>query len=875
MEEQDELTKEFLIESTENLTQLDQDFVELEQRPDDKDLLSSVFRTTHTIKGTCGFLGFSTLEAIAHGAESILSQLREGDRILTPALTTLLLEAFDVIREILAVIETTERESSEQYIDLRERLKAACDGNEEPVSSATGAAGDESAAELSESDGGVETPEVSAPPPAASSAVDRKQARPAAPAAKSLLADSNIRVRVDLLDNLMNLVGELVLARNQILQFSESQHDTNVTAASQRLNLITTELQANVMKTRMQPIRLVWNNFPRVVRDLGQSVGKNIELQMEGAETELDKTIIEAIKDPLTHLVRNSCDHGIESTAVRTGAGKPGKGVVLLRAYHEGGQVNIEISDDGGGIDPEKLKSKALSKGLFRAEELERMGEREILNLIFMAGFSTAEKVTNVSGRGVGMDVVRANIEKIGGSVDIQSQLGQGTTIKIKIPLTLAIIPALIVRCGTERFAIPQVSLLELVRIGVGRGQQIESISGAPVYRLRGKLLPLVYLGEILGLKNDEDQAQEPSVNIVILQTDDKTFGLVVDSVSDTAEIVVKPLSKLLKGLNWYAGATIMGDGYVALILDVMGVALRGQIMGIGHSHAHVAPDESVSEISDRQTVLIFRSGSDRRLAVPLSVVDRLEEFPLERIESSGGRKVVQYRDRILPLLALNEVLGSGQADATDSEKVQVVVFSEGERQVGAIVDEVLDIVEDNVGVRGRSSRSGIVGSAVIDGGVTDFVDLRYLISQVDEGWVADGGRVTRVMVAEGSRFSRGVLRNYLEMAGCEVLEAADSAGVLKILRLHRVDVLLASLDLPGMDVYELMRQVRTDLGLYELRMIALSRESKDRSSPAAEDDPFDDYQDELDRESMLQSVTQLTRAIESRQEARVEVLTT
>lgn len=411
MEEQDELTKEFLIESTENLTQLDQDFVELEQRPDDKDLLSSVFRTTHTIKGTCGFLGFSTLEAIAHGAESILSQLREGDRILTPALTTLRLEAFDVIREIFAVIERTERESPEQYIDLRERLQTACDGNEQTLAAPAAACADESSAESSQSDAGIEAPMVSASLPAVPSAVDKKQAGPTAPAAKSSLAESNIRVRVDLLDNLMNLVGELVLARNQILQFSESQQDTNVTAASQRLNLITTELQANVMKTRTQPIRLVWNNFPRVVRDLGQSVGKNIELQMEGAETELDKTIIEAIKDPLTHLVRNSCDHGIESTSERTAAGKPGKGVVLLRAYHEGGQVKIEISDDGGGIDPAKLKSKALSKALFRAEELERMGEREILNLIFVAGFSTAEKVTNVSGRGVGMDVVRSNIE--------------------------------------------------------------------------------------------------------------------------------------------------------------------------------------------------------------------------------------------------------------------------------------------------------------------------------------------------------------------------------------------------------------------------------------------------------------------------------
>ncbi|MEZ5361223.1 MAG: chemotaxis protein CheW [Bryobacterales bacterium] len=679
-------------------------------------------------------------------------------------------------------------------------------------------------------------------------------------------ADSNIRVSVDLLDSLMNLVGELVLARNQILQFTQTQEDSGFVSASQRLNLITTELQADVMKTRMQPIRVVWNKYPRVVRDLGQAFGKQIELQVEGADTELDKTIIEAIKDPLTHIIRNSCDHGIETPETRVLAGKPAWGRLLLKAYHEGGQVNIEIVDDGAGIDPQKLKQKALQKGRIAPDQAERMTDREALSLIFLPGLSTAAKVTNVSGRGVGMDVVRTNIEKIGGSIDLQSTVGRGTTIKIKIPLTLAIIPALVVACGRERFAIPQVNLLELVRIEPGRDQQIERIQGAPVYRLRGKLLPLIYLDDVLRINSA--RAERESVNIVVLQADEQTFGLVVDDVQDTAEIVVKPLSKLLKSLAYCAGATIMGDGRVALILDVLGLAQMGGVIGETRQHGTLAFEMQGESAGEKQAVLLFRAGSQERVAVPLALVDRLEEFARERIEMSGGRPVVQYRNKILPLFSLAEFLGRGSGSKLP-EKVRAIVFTEGSKRLGVIVDEIVDIVEESIQVRARSSRRGVMGSAVIDGMVTDFVDLQAIIEEVDKSWFGrrrEENSGARILVAEPSSFTRGLMRNYLEMEGYRVLEAASSDEAFDRLSRDGADLVVASLDLP--EPFELLRRVRTQPELARIPALGLSNMSEEPARYSEEDVQFDDYQLKFDRASMLHSIEKLAHAIELREPA-------
>ena len=577
----DEILREFLVESAENLDLLDRELVRLEKDPHNRDTLASVFRTIHTIKGTCGFLGFTKLESVAHVGENLLSKLRDGELALNPDITTALLQMVDAIRQMLASVEAVGNEGERNDQALIETLTRLLQGTAQGKPKAISAD-----ATPADAKGAAEKPPVanvpdetpSAPVPNAlpdaldhtepqaevlDSVVERIDASPQAAAEAQHLnrgaaSESSIRVDVVLLDKLMNLVGELVLARNQILQFSNGKEDVGLVAPSQRLNLITTELQEGVMKTRMQPIGNIWSKFPRTVRDVATMCGKQVRIEMEGKETELDKTIIEAIKDPLTHIVRNSVDHGIETPPKRVAAGKSAEGRLSLRAYHEGGQVIIEISDDGAGLDPEKLRRKAVEKGLITPEQSARMSERETTNLIFLPGFSTADKVTNVSGRGVGMDVVKTNIDKIGGTVDVQSKPGTGTTVRMKIPLTLAIIPALIVTNGGERYAIPQISLLELVRLeGEEAKKRIELIQGVPVYRLRGRLLPLVHLDRELRLESStKDASEADAVNIVILQADERQFGLVVDHINDTEEIVVKPLSKHLKGIRTFAGSS-------------------------------------------------------------------------------------------------------------------------------------------------------------------------------------------------------------------------------------------------------------------------------------------------------------------------------
>ena len=787
MQEQDQdIIREFLVESHENLSRLDQELVELEKRPKDGALLASIFRTIHTIKGTCGFLGFGNLERIAHQAENLLSQLRDRQRELTPALVSIILETVDAIRKILDSIEASGEEGAGHFEDLVERLRAATQqGN--------------AAKPLPEpADVAQATNREPATKP------EQAAKREEDPAKTSAVADSNIRVGVGLLDKLMDLVGELVLTRNQILQFNAEREDAALNATSQRLNLITTELQEGVMKTRMQPIGMVWSKLPRVVRDMAVSLGKQIRLEMEGTETELDRTIIEAIKDPLVHLVRNSCDHGLETAEARQRAGKTAEGTLSLRAYHEGGQVNIEIADDGAGINVARVKQKAIERGLLRPEQAEKMTDREALNLIFQPGFSTARTVTNVSGRGVGMDVVKSNIEKIGGVVDLFSRPGEGATVKLKIPLTLAIIPGLVIASGGERFVIPQVSLLELIRLeGDSSERHIEHVHGTPVYRRRGSLLPIAYLDRVLGLKagRDTGAVNIGVVNIVVLQAEDRQFGLVVDAIHDTQEIVVKPLGKQLKGLTVYAGATIMGDGRVALILDVLGVGQRSGVLAEVHEQTRAAAEQKAQSTGELQRLLLFRAGSFHRLAVPLALVARLEEFPKNLVEHAGGRQVVQYRGRILPLEPLRDVLEPGSVDGPSAaDLIQVIVFNDGEHSVGMVVDQILDVVEEEVAVRQKASRPGLLGSAVVGKRVTDFLDLNHVLHGAASEWrqgsePTAGGK--RVLVAEASPFSRGLIRSGLDMAGYRVLEAANGDEAIRGLEHNAIDVVVAALDLP------------------------------------------------------------------------------
>ncbi len=736
-----DIIKEFLIESDENLVRLDQEIIELENDPKNPALIASIFRTIHTIKGTCGFLGFDTLTEVSHAAESILSQVRDGKRDATQPLINIILEAIDAIKKLLKVIEETSSEGETKFTELVKKLQAFAEANgneaaivkEAPPVQAEWS--DEPASNTFEAP--MEAPAVEAAPAQAPSSPKESDFKSKSGGAeKAAAAESTIRVDVGLLNKLMNLVGELVLARNQVLQFSNHIEDSSLLATSQRLNLITSELQESVMKTRLQPIGTVWSKFPRVVRDIATSIHKQINLTMDGAETELDRTIIEAIKDPLTHIIRNSCDHGIEKPEDRVKAGKPPAGRLSLRAFHEGGSVNIEICDDGAGINPEKVKNKAVQKGLISAEQAARMSDREAIHTIFLPGFSTAEQISNISGRGVGMDVVRTNIEKIGGTVDLLSETGGGTTLKIKIPLTLAIIPGLVVTSSGERFVIPQISLSELVRLeGAAAHKQLERIHGATVYRRRGKLLPLAYLNQVL--ETSETLADQDVTNIVILQVEGHEFGLVVDAVNDTQEIVVKPLGKHLKGLTAYSGATIMGDGKVALILDIVGIAQRSGVLGKNRSSLG-RDDDSFGEASldDRETLLLFRAGTFERIAVPLSSVARLEEIPVDRVERATGQLVTQYRGQLLLLTPLVQHIDSGACYSLPAEQnLQVVVFKQGEALIGLIVDQIVDIVEEKIAVRRKAKARGLLGSAVISQKVTDFLDLPAIFTAATESW--------------------------------------------------------------------------------------------------------------------------------------------
>ena len=838
MVEEDNVVQEFLIESHENLDRLDQDLVELERNPGDRGTLDRVFRTIHTIKGTCGFLGFSKLESIAHAGESLLSKLRDGKLQMSSAITSAVLSLVDAIRQILANIEERQNEGENAFAELVQTLNrlqntdhADAPANAAPAvadpapapTPAASATQAQAAPPPAPTPAPVATvaPAVAATPtpavaqPVTRSAAPSETAEPAPAAAagpeptptrvtnslipiagrlgdllvkhglipqgelavalemqrrgdkrrigdilvalgvvkesdnedllkgkdsrivsgdKGKAADKTVRVDVELLDALMNLLSELVLARNQILQHTTTQRDPAFLRATQRLNLVTSELQDRVVRTRMQPINNVLSRFPRVVRDLAVTCGKKVRVEIEGKETELDKSLIEAISDPLTHLVRNAVDHGVEKPDVRKAAGKNPEGVLLLRAYHESGQVNIEITDDGAGIRTERIRQKALEKDLITQAQASKMTERELINLIFLPGFSTADKVTNVSGRGVGMDVVKTNIERIGGTVEIQTRVGQGSTFRIKIPLTLAIIPALIVACAGERFAIPQVGVAELVRL---KGEQlktdIQSIKGVSVYRLRGQLIPLVHLGTQLELRGarplgGDNGKNTAAASIVVLQADNRRFGLVVDKINDAQEIVVKPLGKEFKGMAGFAGATIMGDGRVALILDIQGLAQRAGVTA-KNEELFAADDVLFSDQgrNDRKTYLLVGLGGARRAAIPLHRVERIERFPSKSVEWAGAHEVIQYRGTVLPLVRVAQAIGIGEG-ADQQTNLRCVVCSHEGRETGLLVDSIVDIiVTENAPVGCNSDRQGVLGSAAIQGHMTDVLDVNWL----------------------------------------------------------------------------------------------------------------------------------------------------
>jgi two-component system chemotaxis sensor kinase CheA len=724
----DDLLRDFLAESAENLAQLDRDVVELEREPSNTELLHSIFRTIHTIKGTCGFLGLHRLEAISHTTESVLDLLRQGVLRVSPEVVSDILRAVDVIKTILAGLEAREREpvgDDSLLIGILETWLAGEPAPEaqawepgllDPLPSPVAAPPTAEAPSV--------TPSVAVSDDAREPVRDAADVAAHAPAgvdAAAGVAASSLRVSIAVLDSLMNLAGELVLTRNQLLEICMREEGSQCAGPVQQLSRITAELQSVVMKTRMQAVGSAWGKLPRLVRDIARETDKKIELELRGADTELDRQLVQALQDPLTHMVRNSADHGIEPPAVRLAAGKPEVGTISLNAYHESGNVIVEIVDDGAGIDAARVRAKAIERGLVRREVAEGMSDSQVLRYIFEPGFSTADAVTHLSGRGVGMDVVRSNIERVGGTVELHSTRGQGCTVRVKLPLTLAIVSALLVSTGGESFAIPQSCITELVRFGGAERGNIADLHGIPLFRLRDELVPVIGLSALLGLHT---VSGEQLKTLVICHVGSCRFGVVVDEVLDTQEIVVKPIGRRVRHLTCYSGCTILGDGRVIMILDPAGVAAMGGMQTAELRATEPEARAAGASGAAAEAYLLFDGGSTAPQAVPLSRVARLEEVPTDRIEHAGGRMVVQYRGGLLPIVTAPGVtLTAGQSRA-------VIVFTEGTSSFGLAVNEIRDIVEDQVQLDLGGNRPGVLGTTVVAGAATEVLDIGYLFAR-------------------------------------------------------------------------------------------------------------------------------------------------
>ncbi|WBV44593.1 chemotaxis protein CheW [Pseudoroseomonas cervicalis] len=864
----DDLIAEFLAETNEALAELDTALVDLERASEDSEILARIFRMVHSVKGTCGFLGLSRLEAVAHAAESLLGLYRDGDIPVTQDGITAVLAAIDTIRMIMAGLAETGAEPAGDDTALVAQLTAAA----EP---APAAAAPVPAAPAPAPEAAVEEPEEAEPEPApVAAAAPAPAARPgpdapkpaedkagdkAAAHADPSLPVQAIRVSLTVLDELMTLASELVLVRNQLLQVARSQADTPFAAPLQRLSRITSDLQEGVMKTRMQPVSAAWAKLPRLVRDLGAELGKRIDLSMSGGDTELDRQVLELIKDPLTHMVRNSADHGLEMPEERRAAGKPLAGRISLSARQEGGRIVIELADDGRGLNLAKIRVRAVERGLATEAAVAAMDDAEVGRFIFRPGFSTAAAVTAVSGRGVGMDVVRSNIERIGGTVDLQTVEGQGTTLIIRIPLTLAIISGLVVQAAGERFAVPQAAVVELVRVGSG-GAAVEWLDDAPVIRLRGQLLPLVQLGALLGLAAPHPSGSAAQGFVAVLQGDSARYGLFVDGVFDTEEIVVKPVAPILRDLQAFSGNTILGDGGVIMILDPAGLA---RMAGLGTARKEAAQAIASTAEETGSQLLLFRAGGQATpIAVPLGLVARLEALPSDSIEIAGNRPSVQYRGQLMPLLPL------GPWTQPPSGGTQhLLVFQDGTRSLGLMVDEILDVIEERLVLRPSADRAGFLGSAVVAGRAADVLDCAHWLRLGDPSWFGKTEQAApRVLVVEDSGFFRQLVVPALTSAGYDVTACAEPAEALKLRAGGAMfDVVLSDIEMPNMDGFGFVAEIRREGPWQKLPVVALSSRSSPADIARGRAAGFTDHVAKFDSERVLGA---LTRALAHAKEA-------
>ncbi len=890
------ILKEFLIESLDNLSSISEELTRYEkefERPTDPDLIHSIYRKVHTLKGSASFLAFSKLESLTHSAENILDHFREGNLKPSESIIDLLLESFDKSLEMIRHIEANGNEGDFDNSSLTGRLMSLLEHqllNEKSVKSEivldySGEIVEKTQEDLIGKE--VKNKIIKERPNIA--AIEKKkmsqktEKKETVPIVKTVI-DSTIRVNVKLLDKILNVVGELVLNRNQILQLSKENEEAELSRLSHQLNVITRELQTDIMATRMQPVGAVFNKFERIVRDLSRKQNKKIKLEIQGQDTELDKTLLEVIKDPLTHLVRNAIDHGIETPEERLLKGKSETGELVIKAFHAGGQVIVEISDNGNGINLERVLEKAVAKGIMTAGEAERCPPEKTVNFIFHPGFSTAAEVTNISGRGVGMDVVKSNIEKIGGKCEIISKEGEGTTFKLSIPLTLAIVPALVVKGGGETFAIPQKNLVELVLLDENEFDEIEKLYDSELFRLRGELIPIFRINK--GLRLSKDLEPEDNINIVVLSSEFGTYGLIVDDILDTEEIVVKPLSRKLRSGSIYAGATIMGDGKVALILDAVGLF---NMLDTGKSHGdhqkRNSHDDQLEKKFENEEILLFELDDERHYGIPLSLISRLEEFQGSKIEMSGKQSLIKYRGAAMPLVYLNNevsykekrVLDRRKSDApeesAEEEKNEsfpvhpCIVSSIGGNNIGFMVDKIIDIAKTDSEIdQDNVKTNSIMGTAYVDDHLITIVDIHKIIDdlKLKKTKIEKGNCLVKILVVEDSILYQRILQDALETQGFDVMLAENGRIGLSLLEddsLH-FDIIITDIEMPEMNGFELVQRVRSLQNKYkDIPIVSVTTRVSESDLKKGRELGINTHLEKLNKDQVIKAVNELLRA--------------
>ncbi|MDO9382582.1 MAG: chemotaxis protein CheW [Hyphomicrobiaceae bacterium] len=856
----DELLRDFIIETNQHLEEAATQLVLFERDPTDASLIAKIFRLVHTIKGTCSFLGLTRLQHIAHAGETMIGELRNG-AAPTQSSVTVVLAAIDRIKQIVEEVERSGVEPEGDDNDMIAELDAQAAILAASLAAAAAPAAATSPAEAPaaappEAAAVAAPPEVHAPAPVVAKAPPAKgPAAPAkGPAAANARSSETIRVAVDAIERMMQLVSELVLTRNQLLELTRHRQDDTVKSPLQRLSSLTTDLQDAVMRARMQPVERLYANLPRLIRELATECGKKIDLVTEGADTELDRQLIEILRDPLTHMIRNSADHGLETPSERAAAGKPETGEIRVAASHEAGQITITISDDGRGLDIEKIKKKLITNGTVTEAEVAKLSEDEIFKFIFAPGFSTAKTVTNVSGRGVGMDVVRSNIESIGGSISLQSKLGKGTKFSMRIPLTLAIAPALIVEAAGQRFALPQHAVVEAVGVGQNSGHVIDKVQNALVLRLREEVVPVIDMSQVLGLAQADRENTEQLV--VIMRVGGESFGVIVDKVADVQEVVVKPLSASLAHLKVFTGHTILGDGSVVLILDPGGLAMSIGIEKSGDKKRDAKKDVAGA---DKMRLVLFRAGAGVVKVLPVSLIARIEMVEPGRIEHADGRLTMIHQDRLMPLVPV------GSTNFETSRSYPVLVITDGDLTVGLLVDEIVDIIEETLDVQLSSGGYDTIGAAVIRGHAVEFIDVTSYLQGVASSMTRQTQKQSsrsQVLLVHNDAFARDFLSPMLAAAGYRVTAASSAKEALQIIdQGSHVDAVVTSTELGEMTSNELMSAVRRSQATREVPVIGLL--GSDEGYDESEGDELTMRVQASDRQSLLAGLSSALKAMQ------------